>query len=254
MFIYSHNENSEGAKELARALHIRRIKHEKSAFIGGPKKTVINWGSHEIPEQVKACKVLNPPNLITLNANKLNFFQSMKGAKEPPRTPRWTTDPEEAKKWVAEEKTVVARKLLNASSGAGIHFMEFDRPNSFVNAPLYTEYVKKKDEYRVHFMHGEIIDFQRKALREGVHKDDVDWRIRNLDNGFVFVRGNVTLPEDVTRQANLAIAASTLDFGAIDLIYNHKESKAYVLEINTAPGLQGETVTTYAEAFKRFYA
>jgi len=253
MFIYSHNENSEGAKALASILHSRRIKHEGSAFAGGPKKIVINWGGHAVPEEVGKCKVLNNPEAVRKNANKLDFFRLVSEAPDSPRVPKWTTDPKEASSWVANEKTVVARKVLNGSSGSGIYFMEFSKPNSFVQAPLYTEYVKKKDEFRVHFVNGEIIDYQRKALRSGVNAQAVDWRIRNLDSGFVFVRNEVTLPEDVTVQANKAIACSGLDFGAIDLIYNEKENKAYVLEINTAPGLQGETVVSYAEAFKKHW-
>lgn len=253
MFIYSHNENSEGAKALASALHARRIKHEGSTFVGGPKKVVINWGSHTVSDEVLKSRILNSTEAIRNNANKLDFFKLVSESTDAPRIPKWTTDPKEASTWVANEKTVVARKLLNGSSGAGIYFMSFDKPNSFVQAPLYTEYVKKKDEFRVHFVNNEIIDYQRKALRQGVNPQSVDWRIRNLLSGFVFVRNEVTLPEDVTVQAHKAINCSGLDFGAIDLIYNEKESKAYVLEINTAPGLQGETVTTYAEAFKKHW-
>lgn len=253
MFIYSHNENSEGAKALASALKGRRIKHEGSAFVGGPKKVIINWGARDLPPEVLKSKVLNTPEAIANNANKLDFFRLVSAAKDAPRVPKWTTDSKEASAWVANEKTVVARKVLNGSSGAGIFFMTFDNPKSFVQAPLYTEYVKKKDEFRVHFVNGEIIDYQRKALRSDHDPQRVDWRIRNLDSGFVFVRNEVKLPEDVTVQAQKAVDCSGLDFGAIDLIYNEKESKAYVLEINTAPGLQGETVVSYAEAFKKHW-
>ena len=42
-----------------------------------------------------------------------------------------------------------------------------------------------------------------------------------------------------------------LDFGAVDVIWNEHESKAYVLEINTAPGLEGSTVEDYKEFFNR---
>jgi D-alanine-D-alanine ligase-like ATP-grasp enzyme len=45
-----------------------------------------------------------------------------------------------------------------------------------------------------------------------------------------------------------AVAALGLDFGAVDIIED-KEGNFYVLEINTAPGLEGHTVTSYAKAF-----
>lgn len=258
MFLYSHNESSEGGKALAQELKAKRIKHEGSAFVGGPSKVVINWGSRALPPEVKKSRVINTEEALNNNANKLFFFRAVSNAKDAPRIPKWTTNPEEAKAWVKEKKTVVARKVLNGSSGEGIHFMSFEDKNSFTDAPLYTEYVKKKDEYRVHFVAGQIIDYQRKALRTGTKPEKVNWRIRNLDGGFVFVRNNpdgtqVKLPKDVEVQAQKAIAICGLDFGAIDLIYNEKECHAYVLEVNTAPGLQGETVISYANAIKKAF-
>lgn len=260
MYLYSHNENSEGAKALAAALKIKRIRHEGSSFVGGSNKTVINWGSRDLPTEVRKCRVLNNEEALNAVVNKLSFFRlcSNAPADRRPRTPRWTTDSKEAISWVTDKKEVVARRVLNGSSGEGIQFMSFDKKDSFVEAPLYTEYVKKKDEYRVHFVNGQIIDYQRKALRSGTNPDKIDWRIRNLDGGFVFIRHDVTgdvikLPTDVTTQAQKAIDVSGIDFGAIDLIYNEKEGQAYVLEVNTAPGLQGETVESYANAFKKAF-
>ena len=248
MYIFSHNPASEGARALAKATKSPMIRHENSAFVGSPKKVVINWGSRNLPPEVLKCRVLNTQEQVAANANKLSFFQTVSSVEAAPRVPEFTTDPDKAKEWVRKGGVVVARRTLNGSSGEGIHFMSADDPESFVEAPLYTMYVKKKDEYRVHFCNGSIIDFQRKALRNGIDPDRANWRIRNLGGGFVFVRGGVELPADVTKQSELTIAASGLDFGAIDLIYNESSSKAYVLEINTAPGLQGETVVSYANA------
>jgi len=251
MYIFSHNAASEGAKALARELKIQKIKNENSAFVGSAKKTVINWGSRNLSDEILKCTVFNTQEAVAENANKLSFFQSVSAHEEAPRLPEWTTDPELAKQWVFKDHEVVARTTLNGSSGEGIHFMSKADPDSFIVAPLYTQYVKKKDEYRVHFAFGEIIDFQRKALRAGTSPQLVNWRVRNLANGFVFVRGDVSLPPDVRKQAEITIKCCSLDFGAIDLIYNEGSKKAYVLEVNTAPGLQGETVISYANAFRK---
>ena len=51
-----------------------------------------------------------------------------------------------------------------------------------------------------------------------------------------------------------AMVASGLDFGAVDVIWNSRRLEAYVLEINSAPGLQGQTVENYAAAFRRLLA
>lgn len=256
MFIYAHNENSQGANNLAKELKVKRIKHEKSAFVGASTKTVINWGSSTIPPEVAKCRVLNHPTVLKKCTDKLRFFKKMYEAEGGPRIPKFTSSATQAAQWVLEEgKVIVARTILNGSGGAGIKFIEANKPNSFVQAPLYVEYVKKKDEYRVHFVGNKIVDYQRKALRQGApNPDNVNWRVRNLENGFVYIRGGVELPDDVKLQAERTIAAAGLDFGAIDIIYNAEQNKAYVLEVNTAPGLQGETVTTYANAFNELYA
>lgn len=251
LFIYSHNENSEGAKLLARELTAKRIKHEKSSFIGSSDKTVINWGAQKVPNQVLKCKIINDPGNIARNSNKLKFFQSM-DQDGGPRIPPYTDDPEVAQEWWEDDIRVVSRTILNGSSGDGI-FISTDEvePKS---APLYTQYIKKKDEYRVHIVNGEIIDFQRKALRPGVGVGDGQrWLVRNLMNGFIYVRGQVELPEDVKTQSLKSYALSGLDFGAFDVIWNDKQKQAYVLEVNTAPGLIGTTLTKYAEAFKKHY-
>lgn len=252
MFIFAHNENSEGAKELARAIGAKRIKHEGSAFKGATKKVVINWGSHNLSEEILKSRVLNPVEAVRRVANKLSYFEHLRGTDV--RVPEWTTSSDTAIGWVAEGRVVVARTVLNGHSGNGIQFMEQSDPNSFVNAPLYVAYVKKKDEYRIHFVGENLIDIQRKALRSDMNRDDANWRVRNLQNGFVFVRNDVNPPDDVLEQARRAARTSGLDFGAIDLIYNERENQAYVLEINTAPGLVGTTVENYANALKEYVA
>jgi glutathione synthase/RimK-type ligase-like ATP-grasp enzyme len=255
MWIYAHNENSEGAKNLAKALGSKRIAHTESKFNGSEKKIVINWGSRNLPTEVTKCRVLNPVHRVENASNKLNFFRDMAAlGADGPRIPPFTSDPEVAKQWVRDKKLVVARTNLTGHSGAGIRFMEEDAPDSFVTAPLYVEYIKKKDEFRVHFVNGRLIDYQRKALRSGVDASRADWRVRNLDNGFVFVRNELTIPTDVTTQAQKVADTCGLDFGAIDIIWNEKSQQAFVLEVNTAPGLTGTTVENYAKAFKTYEA
>jgi D-alanine-D-alanine ligase-like ATP-grasp enzyme len=47
-----------------------------------------------------------------------------------------------------------------------------------------------------------------------------------------------------------AIINLGLDFGAVDIIYNEKNNRWVVLEVNTAPGLSGETLNRYVEMIK----
>ena len=39
-----------------------------------------------------------------------------------------------------------------------------------------------------HEIYGEVIDVRRKALKNGVPKEHVNWKIRNLDGGFIFAK------------------------------------------------------------------
>jgi D-alanine-D-alanine ligase-like ATP-grasp enzyme len=127
-----------------------------------------------------------------------------------------------------------------------------------VEAPLYTVYVPKKMEFRVHVFKGNdasfIVDIQRKIKKPDAEVKD--WKIRNLDNGFIYARNGVEeiVPEDVRVQARCAFDLSGLDFGAVDVIFNEGQGRAYVLEINTAPGISGTTVENYADAFRKLVA
>ena len=247
-YIYPHNPVSEGAKHLAQALHIKRIKHNSTTFRGSPNKTVINWGSTEVPREVARCTLINPPARIAIATNKLEFLRLCKAASV--RIPEFTTDINEAKKWLEKGSPVVCRTILNGSGGRGIVIA--DDKADVVRAPLYTRYTKKQKEYRLHIhKHGaaiDVFDEQQKAKRHEASNEN--FRIQNLDNGFIFKREGIEVPQDCYDQAVAAFQATELDFGAVDVIWNAHNSKAYVLEINTAPGLEGQTLQNYANIFR----
>lgn len=245
MILYPYKPGSNSARELAQALEIRRISHRNSRFRGRPEKTVINWGASTVPEEVLKCTVINHPDNVRRASDKLEFFRNAEC-----RKPEWTEDREEAEVWAEEGATVVCRTVLNGNSGAGIVLAEDEE--EVVPAPLYTKYVPKRNEYRVHVFQGQVIDVQRKARRRDVPDDQVNWRVRNNANGFVFARNGDALgdvPQDVLDQAIGAVTSLGLDFGAADVIFNDNRSQAFVLEVNTAPGLEGTTLENYTRAF-----
>jgi D-alanine-D-alanine ligase-like ATP-grasp enzyme len=73
--------------------------------------------------------------------------------------------------------------------------------------------------------------------------------VRNLANGFVYVIEGM-VPKCVADEAHKALESTGLAFGAVDVIWNEYQNKAYVLEINTAPGLEERTAEAYANVFK----
>ena len=251
--LFAYSQASAGAKELAEALDISRLRHRGGKFVGSPNKLVLNWGATEdkIPENVRSCRFLNKPEDVAKAVNKDQTFRIFH-EKEVPH-PEWTTSLEDATRWLQAGAMVFARTQLRAHSGRGIVIMDPEfQDNWQTRAPLYVKYVPKKDEYRVHVVNGRVVDFQRKGLKEEFRgQPDVNFKIRNLANGFVYVRndGHV-IPEICKDVALKAVGALGLDFGAADIIYNERSNRAYCLEVNTAPGLMGTTVTNYANAIR----
>ena len=207
---------------------------------------LINWGNTDPPFRQQ---ILN--RNVREASNKRNFFQDMREAGLEEIIPQYWTDRTHIEREVFEgDNKVVCRTVLPRHSGEGIVIA--NTPAELVNAPLYTKYIKKQDEYRIHVgMRNDepiVISVQRKARREA--HENPNWQVRNHANGFVYVRGDVNPPERVIEAAKRCLQASGLDFGAVDVIYNQHQARAYVLEINTAPGLEGQTVVDYANFFR----
>lgn len=244
MFIYPYRKGSKSVKAL-RENGFKSIKLENSRFKGRSNKIVINYGSSSLPPEVLKCRVINSPEAVSKAANKLSSFKAM--AEYGVSVPRFTESPEEASGWQVD---VVLRHKLNGHSGEGIELVDGDH-REMPEAPLYVEYVKKKEEYRVHVFMDEVIDVQRKARKREVPDEEVNWQVRNLEGGFIYAREGVELPEEALLQAIAAVEALGLDFGAVDIIWNERSDTYYVLEVNTAPGLTGTTLEKYVEAFKQ---
>jgi glutathione synthase/RimK-type ligase-like ATP-grasp enzyme len=242
--VFPYRVGSRGARELAEALGGRVLRRNNSKYRFREGDLVINWGASDCP--FKGRGVANQPDAIEPASNKLKCFNLMKDAGV--SIPKFWTRKEDIPN---DAFPIMCRTKLQAHSGAGIVVAE--RRDQLVNAPLYTQYVKKKHEYRVHCLRkpgaGEtsIITVQRKAKKNGV--EDANFMVRNLDNGFVYVENDIA-PEGVEDEAKKALEATGLAFGAVDVIYNQHQNKAYVLEINTAPGLEERTAEYYARAFK----
>lgn len=253
LFIYPWDIASLGSKAISAALGARRILHNNSKFVGGREKTVINWGASVCPDEVMKCDLVNDPSEVKVSSDKIAFFKRMRD-KGNARIPDWTTSKDTVYKWLSEGQLVVARTKTRSNGGKGIVF--FDNLKSFVSAPLFTVYIKKKEEYRVHFAFGHVIDIQQKVLRKTddagntIDPKSVDFRVRSFSNGFIFIKHNLHTPKDVIDQAMASAKASRLHFGAVDVLWNEQSQRAYVLEINTSPGIEGSTVDSYANAFK----
>ena len=249
--ILPYRQGSKGAKAFADALPRGRVlKLVGSTFRPARDDVLINWGCTEPPREMNGWMHLfknGNINLLKDATNKRSFFQKTE-RNDPDIIPRFWTNrndiPDDA-------FPIVCRTVLAGHSGAGIVLA--DTRNDLVDAPLYVQYVKKQEEFRVHvgLRNGEatVIATQRKARRRDVADDNINWQVRNHQNGFIYAREGFVTPDCVIDVARRALLSTGLAFGAVDVIYNSRQGRAYVLEVNTAPGLEGQTVTDYVNFF-----
>jgi hypothetical protein len=165
----------------------------------------------------------------------------------------FTTKLYEANDWLKQGHVVFGRKLLNASCGDGIIVLEKPLEGNADGGdacPVYTKYKKKKREFRVHVFKDKVVAVVEKKRKSGWNGQQ-DTKIRNLVNGYVFCQGIEILPTLSERIEALAISASKVsgsDFKGVDLGYNEKQDDLFVIEVNSAPGIEGSNVDKYVKA------
>lgn len=248
IFLLPYKPASASAKLIASSLNISRLRHTHGVRTFRRPTTIINWGASSIPARLvinENVTWLNAPEHVTRASNKLSSFERLVWGDVP--CPQHTTSEDEARTWLEGGNIVLARTLLNASSGRGIVVMH--ELSDLVRAPLYTKYVKKQAEYRVHILNGQVIDVVQK-------KRGTNWAgnntIRTHSEGWIFARDGIQVPQAVKDVSLKTIEVFSLDFGAVDVLWNQYHGCAYVCEVNTAPGLEsgGTTLQRYTESFR----
>ena len=233
---------SRSAKALARAIPCKRliVDPDRSRFKRRQSDVVINWGN--LTQCHRA--TLNGASEALLRAtNKLAFFQHFQDKDYVPKF--WTNQediPDEA-------FPVVCRTVLSGHSGSGIVLA--GSRSELVPAPLHVKYVPKTEEYRIHvgLINGQPTPTAMHQKKRRLNHDQPNWQIRNYGNGFTYAREGVDPPARVLDVAHDCLVHCGLDFGAVDVGY-HEKYGAFVYEINTAPGLEGQTLDDYVRYFE----
>lgn len=226
------------------------LDHPEMTFMPRPGDVVINWGclkSNNTWGNLQGFHWVNNPAQV--GRNRLQNLQLMKEAGV--NVPEFTTVHSDAERWLADGKTVIARDNLRSFGGRGITVVE---PGTHLASgkALYTRYQPKRHEYRVHVFRGDVIDVQQKKRKQGDVPEGVESKVRSYANGWVFARDGVQAPECVVSQSIAAVSALGLDFAAVDVGWTEKGNIATVYECNTAPGLEGTSITKYAEALRNY--
>ena len=249
LWVYSGDRPSNGAKELASEDSFLRLRKGREYKVR-PKDFLVNWGCTNLDLDIFTVqKILNKPEKIYAAVNKLIAFNKMSLSPNVVNSLiPWTEDRDIAQDWSNDGSTVVVRNKLTGHSGDGIVII--DKLQPIPQAPLYTKYVFKVKEYRVHVVNGKVIDTQQK-IRDP-DREVVTWKVRSHANGFIFARNGIESDPARDSLAISAVSALGLDFGAVDIIED-KKGVLYVLEINAAPGLEGQTIKSYADAFRGYH-
>ena len=147
---------------------------------------------------------------------------------------------------IVEDDEAFARTLTRSCEGKGIVVCE-SVSGGVPNAPVYTLYRKKKKEYRVHVFQNKVVAVLEKRKKKGFEGNQ-DTRIRNTANGYVFCRENVEEPAGLRELALKASGVTASDFKGVDIGYNEKLNQLFVIEVNSAPGMEGSTIVDYVKA------
>lgn len=253
-----YHNGSESAKMMSRWIaDCKMMKLKDSKYKWNPLDTIINWGNKTPfsfswrPQYEDNEYILNKPEAIAESANKLTFFKKIKQFNSHLHAvsiPNFADNKADAARL---KFPVYCRKSVEGQAGAGIVIA--NNKEELVDAPLYVEGIEKAREYRFHvarfITYGDYRDkepcflLQQKKRRQG---QQIDGRIKNRNNGWVFCHEDITPIEDELHDAIVydckwVLDLFGLDFGAFDVLI--KNGKHYILEVNTAPGMEEDKTT-----------
>jgi len=265
--VYPYKMASASSKALALNLsedignRVFRIKLNNSNYYGKPGDLVVNWGNSTARSYHPDVHVMNKAGAIAAASHKRSALVVMK--ERGVSVPEFHTDSIAAcQALVANEDLVLyGRELMNSSSGKGIKIIRSG--DDVGDLRLYVEGIQISHEYRIHVMTDyegcfTVIDAIKKRRRTGEPANEEQKLIRSHDNGWIFARNNadgskITISPLAQVQAIKAVKALGLDFGAVDVILS-SDGTAYVLEVNTAPGLTGKSsCQAYTDGILKFY-
>jgi hypothetical protein len=216
---------------------------------------LVNWGNRAMAtyQMTDLPHMLNRSSDVATYANKLSCFNEIRNMNHrfPDSAitiPEYTVERREASQWLRQGFSILARESATGTGGNGITIVN---PTEARTAPertdggFYVKFEPSREEFRVYFMDGQVLDYNRKSIRNGT--TPTSRAIRSHDNGYIFTRNNFELPDCVRQTAERFIAQTSLSFGGIDILHNSWYNKAVLLEVNTAPGIEGTNVILFAD-------
>ena len=116
---------------------------------------------------------------------------------------------------------------------------------------FYVKYMKKEREFRFHVVRGTVIHVQEKLRMNKERRNGDNYYVRSHGNGWVLAFTHLEANPPPMGGAELAQSAALclgLDVAGVDMGYSD-DTGYFILELNSAPGVEGETLRRYANAF-----
>lgn len=208
---------SDGARALAKLLGGKKVKQ-----IDNTASLVVNWGSL-YPAHAFA-KALNG----AVFHNKFKELQQLSSAGIP--VPKHSKGLPGQAGWMARKNKHQEANDLLAALPFGDYYVKLE--------PI-------EEEYRVHSFRNKTLRLGKKVPRVvSPHPVFRSWKA-----GWKLSYAQWNPPDGLRSLAHKAVKALGLDFGAVDIGVK-PNGDLVVFEVNTAPGLEGNTINKYADAIK----
>ncbi len=143
---------------------------------------------------------------------------------------------------------VLARKNFH-SKGRDIIYIK-DK-NALINLrssgrsyDFLVKYIDKVSEYRVHILKG-FTSFVSVKVNDEEDRNEI---VRNRNKGWKQIEYDGEFKNSLIKLSDKVMDVLKYDFGAIDIIRD-ENNKLYVLEVNSAPGLEERKLKIYANYF-----
>jgi len=266
---------------------------------GKTKDIVIGWGTKTKDNiDLGKARVLNHPDKIRVNRNKLKAMELMSAAKVN-IAPFSTTDTIIAD--LDNTKNPITLPVIgrtNYHQGGANFFTCLTKThvadvinvlnNKLSKRGYFQKYIDVKEEYRLHVVLDKLIyavkkkrrsnlteayieqqsdKIKRMAEKKGVELNDdtlkyaLEYQGKKIAGSDNIVRSNTrgwkfssikleNVPHDLVVESIKALRALKLEFGAVDCVID-TDGKAWIIEVNTGPGLEGTSFKKYVETFTK---
>jgi D-alanine-D-alanine ligase-like ATP-grasp enzyme len=152
---------------------------------------------------------------------------------------------------------VVGRKLLESYEGKGIIMFDPEKGSptkeDVLACKVFTKFIPKDREFRVHVFKGKPLVILEKKKKK-------DWDgptskyIFNTENGYVFCQHDLDIAQSLNNAIQILAQQSSgvnnSDFQGVDIGYCSKKNNLFVIEVNSAPGIEGSNVGRYCDAIQ----